>query len=186
MNRPAGGPRGPCGRPGARGHHVGDPWCRILCTGSSENGGIARAASVLLSFQKHLSFWPSVLSKEGKRGRRCLFIIGVGVGKFLWCKEFCPNFPKLARKVFCETFTYKFSSTRSWTPLFGNLQKKVCMCFYVNLGCHFLKSNNVGRHFYPDFQAFCQDFQQIRTFGGALVTPASPPPTQLLFIAVSG
>jgi len=47
----------------------------------------------------------------------------------------------------------------------------------------FLKPNNVGRHFYPDFQGFCQDFQQIKTFGGALVTPASPPPTLLLFIA---
>jgi len=30
QNRPAGNPRGPCGRPGARGHHVGDP-CSNQC-----------------------------------------------------------------------------------------------------------------------------------------------------------
>jgi len=58
------------------------------------------------------SISPSVLSKQGQWGWRCLFTIGVGVGQFLGCEEFCPNFPKLARKVFCETFAYKFSSTR--------------------------------------------------------------------------
>jgi len=44
------------------------------------------------------------------------------------------------------------------------------MCFYANLGRQFLKSNNVGRYFYPDFQGFCPDFQQITTFGDALAT----------------
>jgi len=29
---------------------------------------------------------PSALSKEGQRGRRWLFIIGVGAGKFWRCK----------------------------------------------------------------------------------------------------
>jgi len=28
------------------------------------------------------------------------------------------------------------------------------MCFSANVGNHFLKSNNVGRHFCPDFQEF--------------------------------
>jgi len=31
---------------------------------------------------------PSALSKEGQRGRRCFFIIGVGAGKFLGCEGF--------------------------------------------------------------------------------------------------
>jgi len=31
QNRPTGDQRGPCGRPGAREHRVGDPWCRV-CT----------------------------------------------------------------------------------------------------------------------------------------------------------
>jgi len=36
------------------------------------------------------------------------------------------------------------------------------MCFYANLGRRFFKSNNVGGHFYADFQGFCPDFQQIK------------------------
>jgi len=44
------------------------------------------------------------------------------------------------------------------TSFWCNLKKKVFMCFYANLGRHFLKSNNVGRYFYPDFQGFCPDF----------------------------
>jgi len=59
------------------------------------------------------------------------------------------------------------------------------MYFYANLGRHFLKSNNAERHFYPGFQGFCPDFQQIKTLGGALATPAPPLPTPLLFITVS-
>jgi len=56
--------------------------------------------------------FPSALSEEGKRGRKCLFIIGVGAGKFSGCEGFCPNFPTIARKVFCATFAYKFSPTK--------------------------------------------------------------------------
>jgi len=59
------------------------------------------------------------------------------------------------------------------------------MCFYANFGRHFLKSNNVGRHFYPDFQRFCPDFQQIKTFWGAHANPVPLPPTPLLVITVS-
>jgi len=28
QNKPAGDQNGPCGQPGARGHHVGDPWSK--------------------------------------------------------------------------------------------------------------------------------------------------------------
>jgi len=31
------------------------------------------------------------------------------------------------------------------------------MCFSTNLGRFFLKTNNVGRHFFPDFQGFCPE-----------------------------
>jgi len=60
---------------------------------------------------RHVGISPSALSKKGQRGQRCLFITGVGAGKFLGCEGFCPNFPKLARKVFWATFAYKFSPT---------------------------------------------------------------------------
>jgi len=54
------------------------------------------------------------------------------------------------------------------------------MSFSANLGRHFLKPSNVGRHFYADFQGCCPDFQQIKTFGGVLA-----PTRELLFITVS-
>jgi len=130
--------------------------------------------------------FPSARSKEGQRGRRCLFIIRVGAGKFSGCEGFSLDFPKLARKVFCTTFVSKFSPTKIVkTSCWCNLQKKVFMCFYANLGCLFLWSNKVGRYFYTDFQGFCPDFQLIKTIGVALAAPASPPPTPLLFIIVS-
>jgi len=56
--------------------------------------------------------FPSALSKQWQRERRYLFIIGVGTGKFWGCEGFCPNFPKLARKVFCATFAYNYSPTK--------------------------------------------------------------------------
>ena len=112
---------------------------------------------------------PSVLSKERQGGRRCLFIISVGAGKFWVCDGFCPNFPKLVWKVFWVTFANKLSSTKIMKTSFGcNLQKNVFTCFCANLGHHFLKPNNFGRYFYPDFQDFCPDFQQTKLFGVSL------------------
>jgi len=88
-------------------------------------------------------------------------------------KDFCQNFPKLSRKVFCATFTYKFFPTKIMRTFFGATYKKV-MLFSGNLGHHFLKSNKVRRHFHADFQGCCPDFQQTKTFGVAL---SPPPPT---------
>jgi len=61
---------------------------------------------------------------------------------------FSPNFPKLARKAFCATSPYIFSTTKIMkTSFWCNLQKKVFMYFYANFRRHFLKSNNVGPFF---------------------------------------
>jgi len=97
-------------------------------------------------------------------------------------KDFCPNFPKFPEK-FCATFAYKFSPTKIIKTFFGVTSKKVFMCFSEKLGRYFLKSSNVERHFYADFQGCCPDFQRIKTFGDVL-TPSAPPPP-LLFITVS-
>ena len=120
-----------------------------------------------------------------KRGATGAVIIGLGAGKFLGCEGFCPDFPKRARKGFVQLLPKNLLPQRSRRPLFGVTFKKGLMCFYASSERHFLKSNNVGRHFYADFQGICQDFQQIKTFGGALATPVSPSPTPLLFITVS-
>jgi len=115
-----------------------------------------------------------------------LDIAGV-VDKSLWMRRIfariSPNLPK----SFCATFACKFSPIKIMKTLFWcDLQKKVFMCFSTNVGRHFLKSNNVGRDICPDFQGFCPNFQRfcptfqlIKTFGGALALPTSPPPTPL-------
>ena len=95
-------------------------------------------------------------------------------------KDFCPNFPKLAWKVFCETFTYKVAPIKIVKTFFWwDFQIKVFMCLFANVGRHFVKSNNVGCHICPDFQEFCSDFRQIKHFGGALAPSTSPPGTPL-------
>ena len=98
-------------------------------------------------------------------------------------KDFCPNFPKLARKV-RATFLRIFPPTKIMNTSFGITSKK---CFHVML-------HTLGAiHFYPyfqvvcpdcqvfcehlhrfcqNFQEFCPDFREIKTFGGVLV-PAS-------------
>jgi len=62
-------------------------------------------------------------------------------------KDFCPNFPKLARKVFCANFAYTFFPTKIMTTFSGVTSKKmVFMCFSANVVRNFLKSNNAGCH----------------------------------------
>jgi len=113
---------------------------------------------------------------------------------------FLPEFSQTCMKSFCKTFAYNFSLTNIInTSFWCDLPKEeVFMCFSVSVGCHILKSNNVGRQFFPDFQGicsdfqvfcpdfqevcpdfwgFCPDFRQMKTFEDAL---ASPPPTLLV------
>jgi len=75
-------------------------------------------------------------------------------------------------------------------------KKRSSLVFLQTLGANFSKSNKRWAPFLPrfsgilpscsDFQGFCPtlqgffpDFQQIKTFGGALWPPAPPPPTPL-------
>ena len=74
----------------------------------------------------------------------------------------------------------KCCTTRHDVSMVTAKRKMVFTCFSANPGRNFSKSNKVGRHFCPDFQGFCSDFRQIKTFGGALAPPAPPPPAPLL------
>jgi len=49
------------------------------------------------------------------------------------------------------------------------------MYFPVNVGRHFSKSKNVGRHFNPDFKGLCPNFPQIKTFEGTFAPPTPTP-----------
>jgi len=68
---------------------------------------------------------------------------------------------------------------------FGVTSKNGLHVFFCKPWVSFLKSNNAGRHLYPDFQGFFSDFQQIKTLGVALEPPQPPPPTPLLYTTVS-
>jgi len=96
-----------------------------------------------------------------------------------------PEFTQTSKKSFKATFAYKFSPTKIINISFGLTSKKVFMFFSANLGRHFLKSSNDERYFHLNFQECCPDFQQIKTFGGALVPSTPPPQTPLFFIKVS-
>ena len=87
-------------------------------------------------------------------------------------KDFCPIFPKIARKIFVPLLSTNFLTQRSWRPFYGMTSKKRS----AKVGRHFLKLSTVGRDFRLDFQRFCPDFGQIKTFGVVLAPPANPPP----------
>ena len=95
-------------------------------------------------------------------------------------KDFCLNFPKLARKVVVRLLPKNFISQRLLRPFLVRPPKKGLNFFFANVGRHFLKSNNVGRHFFPEFQGFCPNFLGFcpgffanQNFWGCGCTPAS-------------
>jgi len=103
--------------------------------------------------------FPSARSKEGQRGRRCLFIIRVGAGKFSGCEGFSPDFPKLARKVFVQLLSLNFLPQRSWRPLVGVTSKKRSFCVFMQtLGAIFCGQTRLGDIFTRIFRAFAQIF----------------------------
>jgi len=62
----------------------------------------------------------------------------------------------------------------SWIrPCFGVTSKKGFMCFSANVGHHFLKSKNAGRH-------FCPDFNKSKQLGHTF-TPFTPTPGKSTF-----
>ena len=71
--------------------------------------------------------------------------IGVGAGKIWGAKDFCPNFPKLYRKIFRSLIVRIFShEDRFW----DDLQKKV---LHVILGTVFSNQSTLGAIILPAF-----------------------------------
>jgi len=65
-------------------------------------------------------------------------------------KDFCPNFPKLARKVFERFLPTTFLPQRTWRSVCDVISKKGLNCVFLQTS----SANNVRRHFCPDFQGF--------------------------------
>ena len=93
---------------------------------------------------------------------------GVGAGIFLSCEGFLLEFPQTCPISFRATF-----SPHSSRMLYGMTSKNRSSCDFANIGGHFFKSNNVGRHFahifrefdhiFKDFVKIFSDFAQIFT-----------------------
>jgi len=80
----------------------------------------------------------------------------------------------------------KYSPTKIMKTSFCyNLQKKVFMCFYANLGRHFVKLNNVGGYFCPDFQGFWVWFSANQNYCGCAWNPCIPTSNTTAFLKSS-
>jgi len=80
-------------------------------------------------------------------------------------KDFCPNFPKLARKNYKGDLPKKSKKTSAfwfWAPFSSNQRTSNDSVKVVTPFCPDFHG------FCPDFKGFCPDFHQINICGGAL------------------
>jgi len=117
------------------------------------------------------------------------------------CKGFLPDFPQTCPKSFCATSACKFSHTKIVKTFFGGHTKdvfleiichattRVSQCikfkilFFYKRWSPFLEDKRRWALFFTDFHWFCSDFRQIKSFGGAFASPASPPSTSLILFS---
>jgi len=92
---------------------------------------------------KFCEFWPPCKNIFGQP-----LDISVGAGKFLGVRRIFARRPQTCPKSFVWLLLTNFLPLRTF---FGVTSKKGFMCFSANVGQYFLNSNNVGRHFFPDF-----------------------------------
>jgi len=112
----------------------------------------------------------SVLLKGEQRGRRCLFIIGLGTGKFLvWRRIFariCPNFHE---KFFVQLLPTNSLPRRSRRPFWYDLQKRS--------SCDFLQTLGSQARLSAIFTRIFRDVSQIFSKSKLLGCAWSPSPT---------
>ena len=120
------------------------------------------------------SVYPSLLSKGGNGCGGAFHHRGRSRQIFGSEKDFCPNSPSLPEKSYVQFCLQIFSNKDHEDIFWCDLQKMVFVCFCANFGYHFLKSNNAGRHLYPDFQMFFSDFHKNQNFYGCACTTWTP------------
>jgi len=99
-------------------------------------------------------------------------------------KDFCPNFPKLPQKVFCATFSYKFSPQRSLRPFLVWPPKRSSCVFLQTLGAVFWSQVTLGTIFLRIIRDVAMIFSKSKLLVCACI-PSPPPPTPLPFIRAS-
>jgi len=125
--------------------------CRIICTETPENGGMA-GAFPLLFFQK-----------GGQRGRRCIFIISVGASTFWGCdflpEGFLPAFPQTCPKSYLCNFYLQLFSHKDHEDIFWcDLRKRSSCVFLQTLA-------TLGAIFNRIFRDFAQIFSKSKLLG---------------------
>jgi len=81
--------------------------------------------------------------------------IGAGADKFLGVRRiFSQISPNLSENFLPHELFLVCSPKNMKNYFWCGLQKRSLLCFSPNVGRHFFKSNNAGRHFCPDFQGF--------------------------------
>jgi len=97
---------------------------------------------------------------------------------FRVAKDFCPNFPKLAWKVFCATFAYKFSPTKIMKTFFWcDLQKTSSCAFLQTLGATVWNQITFGAIFsviLPGFSEILIKFSIYQNFWVCAFTQCTP------------
>jgi len=112
--------------------------------------------------------------KREATGRMCLFIIGVGAGKFVACEGFCL-------KSFLCNFCLQIFSHKDHEDLFlVKPPKKGLYVFLCKPWAPFFEVKQPWAPFLPGFSILLPRFSANQNFWG----PAPPPPKPLLFISV--
>ena len=88
--------------------------------------------------------------------------------QFWGCDGFLPEIPQTCPKRFLCNFYLQIFSRKDHEDLSGVTSKKDLHVFLRKPWAPFFEVKQHWTPFYPDFQGFCLDFQQIKTFGGAL------------------
>ena len=87
--------------------------------------------------------------------------IGVGEGKFVGgAKDFCPNFPKLARKVLGD-FAYKSFPSKIMKTYFGMTSKSGLLVFFCKRWAPFYEIKQRWAPFLPGFSEILPRFSRI-------------------------
>ena len=123
------------------------------------------------AWQEHFTLCPF---RRGQWRRRCLFIVGAGAGKFLGLRRiFARISPNLPEKFFVQ-FCLQFSPTKIMKTFFWcDLQKKVFMCFFANLGVIFWSQTTLGAIYSRIFRNLLR-FSTNQNFRGCACTPCTP------------
>jgi len=107
----------------------------VYAKGASESAGLASKTSPFLlacSYTYGYKLYPSISYMGITDTHRCRSRQIFGDAK-----DFCLNFPKLARKVFVQLLRTNFLTQRSRRPIFSMTSKKGLHVFSANFGRHF-------------------------------------------------